>query len=42
MAAPVLQEIRSVIGEPMPMEEINAKVKIARAERRARETGRVP
>lgn len=36
----MLEEVRSVPGEPMTMEEINAEVKTARAERRAREAGR--
>jgi hypothetical protein len=35
----MLEEIRSAPGEPMTMEEINAEVKAARAERRAREAG---
>lgn len=36
----MLEEIRSLPGEPMTMEEINAEIKAARAERRAREAGR--
>jgi len=36
----MLEEIRSVPGEPMTVEEINAEIKAARAERRAREVGR--
>jgi hypothetical protein len=36
----ILEKIRSQSGEPMSMEEINAEVKAARAERRAREAGR--
>jgi hypothetical protein len=32
-----LNEIRAVPGEPLTMEEINAEIKAARAERRARE-----
>jgi hypothetical protein len=36
----MLEEIRSVPGGPMTMEEINAEIKAARAERRAREAGR--
>lgn len=35
-----LDEIRSVPGVPMTMEEINAEIKAARAERRAREARR--
>ena len=36
----VLEEIRSVPGEPLNMDEISAEIKAARAERRARETRR--
>jgi len=36
----VLDEIRSVPGEPLTMDEIGAEIKTARAERRARETRR--
>jgi hypothetical protein len=36
----ILEEIRSAPGEPMTMEEINAEIKAARAERRDREAGR--
>lgn len=36
----MLDKVRSAPGEPMTMEEINAEIKAARAERRARETGR--
>ena len=36
----MLEEIRSAPGEPMTMEEINAEIKAARAERREREAGR--
>lgn len=36
----MLAELRSVPGEAMTMEETNAEVKTARAERRAREAGR--
>ncbi len=36
----VLDEIRSVPGEPLTMDEICAEIKAARAERRARETRR--
>ena len=36
----MLNKIRSVPGEPMTMEEINAEIKAARAERRAREARR--
>ena len=35
-----MDEIRSAPGQPMAMEEINAKVKTVRAERRAREARR--
>lgn len=36
----MLEKIRAVSGPPMTMEEINAEIKAARAERRAgRETG---
>jgi transcriptional regulator GlxA family with amidase domain len=35
----VLENMRATPGEPMSMEEINAEIKGARAERRARETG---
>ena len=33
----VLDEIRSVLGEPLTMDEIGSEIKAARAERRARE-----
>lgn len=36
----VLDEIRSVPGEPLTMDEIGAEIKAARAERRASETRR--
>jgi hypothetical protein len=36
----VLDEIRSVPGEPLSMDEIGAEIKASRAERRARETCR--
>jgi hypothetical protein len=36
----VLKQVREQPGEPMAMEEIQAEVKAARAERRAREAGR--
>lgn len=36
----VLDRIRSAPGTPMTMDEINAEVKAARTERRAREAGR--
>lgn len=36
----MLDQVRSVPGEPMTMAEINAEVKAVRAERCARETGR--
>ena len=36
----MLDKVRSAPGEPMTMEEVNAEIKAARAERRARETGR--
>ena len=36
----MLDGIRSMPGEPMTMEEINAEIKAARAERREREAGR--
>jgi hypothetical protein len=36
----VLDEIRSVSGEPLTTDEIGAEIKAARAERRARETRR--
>jgi hypothetical protein len=36
----VLDEVRSVPGEPLTMDEIGAEIKTARAERRARETRR--
>jgi hypothetical protein len=36
----VLEEIRSVSGEPLTMDEIGAEIKTARAERRARESRR--
>ena len=35
----MLEEIRSLPGAPMTMDEINAEVKAARAERHAREAG---
>jgi hypothetical protein len=35
-----LDEIRSTPGEPLTMDEINAEIKAARAERRAREARR--
>jgi hypothetical protein len=35
----MLDKVRSAPGEPMTMEKINAEIKTARAERRARETG---
>ena len=34
----VLDQIRSVPGEPLTMDEIGAEIKVARVERRARET----
>ena len=36
----MLQEVRSVPGGPMVMEEVNAEVKAARAARHGREAGR--
>lgn len=36
----MLDQIRSAPGEPMTMQEINAEIKAARAERHAREAGR--
>jgi hypothetical protein len=36
----MLDKVRSAPGEPMTMEEINAEIKAARAERRAREARR--
>ena len=36
----VLDEIRSVPGDPFTMDEIGAEIKAARAERRAREARR--
>jgi hypothetical protein len=33
----MLDQVRSAPGEPMTMEEINAEIKAARAQRRARE-----
>ncbi len=36
----MLDEVRSAPGDPMTMEEINAEIKAARVERRAREAGR--
>lgn len=36
----MLDEIRSAPGKPIGMEEVNAEVRAARAERRAREAGR--
>jgi hypothetical protein len=36
----VLDEIRSVPGEPLTMDEIGAEIKAVRAERRAREARR--
>jgi hypothetical protein len=36
----MLDAVRSLPGEPMAMDEINAEVKAARADRRAREAGR--
>ena len=35
-----LNEIRSVPGEPLAMDEINAEIKASRAEKRAREARR--
>ena len=36
----VLDQVRSVPGEPLSMDEIDAEIKAARAERRAREARR--
>jgi hypothetical protein len=36
----MLDQIRSAPGEPLTMDEINAEIKAARTERRAREAGR--
>ena len=36
----VLDEIRSAPGQPLSMDEINAEIRAARAERRAREARR--
>jgi hypothetical protein len=36
----MIDDIRSVPGEPMTLDEINAEVKAARQERRTREAGR--
>jgi hypothetical protein len=36
----VLDRVRSVPGAPMTMDEINAEIKAARTEKRAREAGR--
>ena len=36
----LLDEIRSVPGEPLTMDEIGAEIKVVRAERRAREARR--
>jgi hypothetical protein len=36
----LLDEIRSVPGEPLAMDEINAEIKTARAQRQAREARR--